>query len=203
MNKPLDSLIRTIRDQKVILDTDLAAIYGVPIKRLNEQVKRNAARFPDDFMFQLKSGEWRNLKSQIATSSLEHADSKHDALNRSQIATGSHGGRRTLPYAFTEHGALMAANVLNSPAAVKMSVYVVRAFIKQRELLMAQSDVLKKLAQMDAKLLRHDDALRIIWQELQPLLSPPPEPPKPEIGFHVKEDAPRYRAKPRPTKKSR
>lgn len=203
MNKPLDSLILTLRDQKVILDADLAAIYGVPLKRLNEQVKRNAPRFPDDFMFQLKAGEWRNLKSQIATSSLEYTDSEHDALNRSQIVTGSHGGRRTLPYAFTEHGALMAANVLNSPEAVKMSVYVVRAFIKQRELLMAQSDVLKKLAQMDAKLLQHDDALRVIWQELQPLLSPPPEPPKPEIGFHVKEDAPRYRAKPRPSKNRR
>jgi len=203
MNKPLDSIICTIRNQKVILDTDLAAIYGVPIKRLNEQVKRNAARFPDDFVFQLKPGEWRNLKSQIATSSSEYSESEHDALNRSQIANGSHGGRRTRPYAFTEHGALMAANVLNSPEAVKMSVYVVRAFIKQRELLMAQSDVLKKLAQMDAKLLRHDDALRVIWQELQPLLTPPPEPPRPAIGFHVKEDAPSYRARSRPAKKSR
>jgi len=119
-------------------------------------------------------------------------------MNRSQIATGSHGRSRTLPYAFTEHGALMAANVLNSPEAVKMSVYVVRAFIKQREPPMAQSEVLKKLAQMDAKLLRHDDALRVIWQELQPLLTPPPGPPKPEIGFHAKEEAPRYRLKPRP-----
>jgi hypothetical protein len=203
MNKPLDSLILTIRGQKVVLDADLAEIYGVPAKRLNEQVKRNADRFPDDFMFQLKSGEWRNLKSQIATSSSEYTDNKSDALNRSRFVTGSHGGRRTLPYAFTEHGALMAANVLNSPEAVKMSVYVVRAFIKQRELLMAQSDVLKKLAQMDAKLLQHDDALRVIWQELQPLLTPPPEPPKPEIGFHVKEDRPTYRARTRPLKKSR
>ena len=93
---------------------------------------------------------------------------------------------KTLPYAFTEHGALMAANVLNSPEAVKMSVYVVRAFIKQRELLMAQSDVLKKLTQMDAKLLKQDDALRLIWRELQPLLSPPPSPPKRQIGFHQK-----------------
>lgn len=221
MNKPLDSLILTIRDQRVILDADLAGIYGVPTKVLNQAIKRNFDRFPHDFMFQLKSGEWRNLKSQfvtssseytdseqdalnrsqIVTSSSEYADSKQDALNRSQIVTGSHGGRRTFPYAFTEHGALMAANVLNSPEAVKMSVYVVRAFIKQRELLMAQSDVLKKLAQMDAKLLQHDDALRVIWQELQPLLSHPPEPPKPEIGFHVKEESPTCRA--RPTKRTR
>ena len=91
-----------------------------------------------------------------------------------------------MPYAFTEHGALMAANVMNSPEAVKMSVYVVRAFIKQREILLAQADVLKRLAQMDAKLLKHDDALRVIWHELQPLLSPPPAPPKRQIGFHQK-----------------
>ncbi len=154
-------------------------------------------------MFQLKAREWQNLRSQFVTSSSEYTDSEHDAQNRSQIVTGSQKHRGTLPYAFTEHGALMAANVLNSPEAVEMSVYVVRAFIKQRELLMAHSDVLKKLAQMDAKLLRHDDALRVIWQELQPLLNPPPVPPKPQIGFRAKEDAPRYRARSRPAKKGR
>jgi hypothetical protein len=205
MNPPLDSLIRTIRDQKVILDADLAEIYGVQTKRLNEQVKRNANRFPEDFMFQLKSGEWRNLKSQIATSNTEQYGDEIDTHNRSQIATGSqrHRDPRLLPYAFTEHGALMTANVLNSPEAVKMSVYVVRAFIKHRELLMAQSDVLKKLAQMDAKLLKHDDALRMIWHELQPLLNPPPLPPKPQIGFHVKEDSPTYRTKTSAAKRKR
>ncbi len=166
MNKPLESLILTIRDQKVLLDVDLAAIYGVLTKAFNQAVKRNSERFPQDFMFQLTAAEWRNLRSQIVTSSLEYEENQSDPQNRSQIVTGSHGGRRRLPYAFTEHGALMAANVLNSPEAVKMSVYVVRAFIKQRELLMAQSDVLKKLAQIDAKLLKHDDALRVIWQEL-------------------------------------
>jgi len=92
---------------------------------------------------------------------------------------------KSLPHAFTEHGALMAANVLNSPEAVKMSVHVIRAFIKQRELLAGQTEILKKLAQMDAKFLKHDDALRIIWRELQPLLGPPPVLPKKEIGFHV------------------
>jgi hypothetical protein len=168
---PLDSLILTLRGQKVILDADLAELYGVPNKRLNEQVKRNAERFPDDFMFQLSAEEWTNLKSQIATSSSGEPDLKSQFVtsslenpNRSQIVTTSHGGRRTRPFAFTEHGALMAANVLNSPDAVKMSVYVVRAFIKQREILLAQSDVLKRLAQMDATLLKHDDALRVIWR---------------------------------------
>jgi len=198
MNPRLDSLIRTIRDQKVILDADLAEIYGVQTKVLNQAIKRNADRFPADFMFQLSAEESLSLRSQIVTLETEAPDAEVDGALRSQFATlktgrGQH--RKYLPYAFTEHGALMAANVLNSPEAVKMSVYVVRAFIKQRELLMAQSDVLKKLAQMDAKLLKHDDALRIIWQELQPLINPPPLPPKPQIGFHAKEDSPTYRAK--------
>ena len=167
MNKPLETLILTVRNQKVLLDADLAAIYGVPTKALNQAVKRNADRFPDDFLFQLSGEE----KQEVVTNC--------DHLARLKFS-------KTCPYAFTEHGALMAANVLNSPESVKMSVYVVRAFIKQRELLMAQSDVLKKLAQMDAKLLKHDDALRVIWRELQPLLSPPPAPPKRQIGFHEK-----------------
>jgi len=186
MNPPLDSLILTIRDQKVILDADLAGIYGVAIKVLNQAIKRNADRFPADFMFQLSEEEFVSLRSQIVT-----------------LKTGRGQHRKYLPYAFTEHGALMAANVLNSPTAAKMSVYVVRAFIKQRELLMAQSDVLKKLAQMDAKLLQHDDDLRVIWQELQPLLNPPPVPPKPRIGFHAKEGSPPYHSKPRAPKRKR
>ena len=164
---PLGTLILTIRSQKVLIDADLAAIYGVPTKALNQAVKRNADRFPNDFLFQLTDEE----KQEVVTNC--------DHLARLKFS-------KTRPYAFTEHGALMAANVLNSPEAVKMSVYVVRAFIKQRELLMAQSDVLKKLTQMDAKLLKQDDALRLIWRELQPLLSPPPSPPKRQIGFHQK-----------------
>ena len=176
---PVDSLILTLRGQKVILDADLAGLYGVATKVLNQAVKRNTERFPEDFMFQMTQEEWANLKSQSVTSSL-------DDTNRSQSVTGSqkHRDPRFLPKAFTEHGALMAANVLNSPEAVKMSVYVVRAFIKQREILLAHSDILKRLAQIDATLLQHDDALRVIWRELQPLLSPPPTSPKREIGFH-------------------
>lgn len=182
-SKPIESLILTLRGQKVILDADLAALYGVPTKVFNQAVKRNADRFPVNFLFQLNTVEWGSLKSQIVTSSEDPARSGEGVPNRSQFATGSHGGRRTLPYAFTEYGALMAANVLSSAQAVKMSVHVVRAFISQRELLMAQSDVLEKLAQMDAKLLKHDEALRVIWRELQPLLTPPPDAPKPRIGF--------------------
>jgi hypothetical protein len=113
---PLESLILSLRHQKVILDADLAGLYGVPTKALNQALKRNLERFPEDFCFQLTLAEWEDL-------------------NRSHFVTGSqrHRDPRFLPRAFTEHGALMAANVLNSPEAVKMSVYVVRAFIKQRD----------------------------------------------------------------------
>ena len=176
--RSLEILILNLRGQKVLLDADLAAIYGVPTKRLNEQVKRNAARFPEDFVFQLDSTEKADVVANC------------DHLSRLRFS-------KSLPYAFTEHGALMAANVLNSPDAVRMSVHVVRAFIKQRELIAGQAEILKKLAQIDATLLQHDDALRIIWQELQPLLAPPPEPQKPEIGFHVRDKGVKYAAKPR------
>jgi hypothetical protein len=166
------------------LDADLAAIYGVPTKRLNEQVKRNAERFPADFVFQLSLEE----KEEVVANC--------DHLSRLKFS-------KTCPYAFTEHEAFMAANVLSSPEAVKMSVHVVRAFIKQRELLMAHSDVLKKLAQMDAKLMKHDEALRTIWQELQPLVAPAPLPPKKEIGFHVRNESSLTGARPKPAKSSK
>ena len=178
---PLEAIIFSLRHQRVILDADLAGLYGVPTRVLNQAVKRNTDRFPEDFMFQLTVEEWQNLKSQIVTSSLEMGDEPSgQSVNP---AAGGHGGRRRPPYAFTEHGALMAANVLNSADAVKMSVYVMRAFIKQREMMLAHADVLKRLAQMDASLLQHDEALRVIWRELQPLINPPPCEPKRQIGF--------------------
>jgi len=201
--KPIEPLILTLRGQRVILDADLAEIYGVPTKRLNEQVKRNADRFPEDFMFQLTTQEWGNLKSQIATSSLEvvgnerdeslrsqfatlnqPVDVEVDRSNRSQIATSSHGGRRKFPYAFTEHGAIMAATVLNSPEAVAMSVFVVRAFVLMRERLAANAEILRRLAEIDKTLLEHNGALAVIWEQLQPLLNPPPDPPRKKIGFN-------------------
>ena len=182
-------LIRSIRDRRVILDHDLADLYGVPTKRLNEQYRRNLDRFPEDFAFQLTQDEWAALRSQIAT--LEAAQDL-----RSQNATSrSHGGPRYLPVAFTEYGALMAANILNSRRAVAMSVYVIRAFVKMREDLAANTAILKRLAEIDKTLLIHDATLREIHQQLRPLLAPPPEPPKPKIGFHVKEDAVPYRIK--------
>lgn len=162
-----------------------------------KQVKRNADRFPPDFVFQLSSTDLNTLRSQFVTSKTQDPDVQYDGALRSQFVTLKRGGRRTAPYAFTEHGALMAANVLNSPEAAKMSVYVVRAFIKQRHLILSQADILKRLAQIDKKPLQHDDVLRVTWQELQPLFKPAPDPPRPEIGFHVQESAPRYRTRPR------
>ena len=179
--QPLASLILTIRGQKVLLDADLADIYGVQTRRLNEQVKRNADRFPEDFMFRLNVEEaeaTQHSRSQIATASLITSPM------RSQIATASKRNIRHCPFAFTEHGAIMAATVLNSPEAVSMSVFVVRAFMQMREQLVANAAILKRLAEIDKSLLKHDSALRTIWTKLQPLLAPPPEPPRRRIkGF--------------------
>ena len=171
----ISSIIRLIRDQRVILDTDLARLYGIETFRLNEAVKRNRGRFPEDFLFQLTPTEREALTSQFAMSKV------------------GRGGRRTLPFAFTEHGALMAANILNSSRAVAMSVYVIRAFVRMREDVAANAAIFKRLAEIDKTLLIHDAALREIVQKLRPLLEPPPAPPRPEIGFHVKEDTVPYR----------
>jgi hypothetical protein len=168
-------LIRSIRDARVILDTDLAKIYGVETRALNQALKRNQARFPDDFVFELTREEIIGI-SQAVISLQKLKFSK-------QVR------------AFTEHGALMAASILNSPRAVAMSVYVIRAFIKMREDLAANAAILKCVAEIDKTFLLHDGALRDIYQKLRPLLEPPPTPPKPGIGFHVKEDSVPYRVK--------
>jgi hypothetical protein len=173
--EPVEPLLCELRGERVILDSDLARLYGVPTKRLNEQVRRNADRFPSDFCFQLESQEFANLKSQFATSS------------------SAHGGRRKLPYAFTEHGAIMAANVVNSPQAVQMSVFVVRAFLKMRAALTDTRQLAKKLTELEADLKSrldvHEVAIVEVLQRVMSLLDPPPGPelPKREMGFHVKD----------------
>lgn len=126
----LESLILTVRGQKVLLDADLATIYGVPTKRLNEQVKRNADRFPEDFVFRLSPSDLADLRSQFATSSTKVFLGQYDGALKSQFVAATQAGRRSAPYDFTEHGAIMAATVLNSPETVKMSLFVVRAFVK-------------------------------------------------------------------------
>jgi len=174
--------IHTVRGRRIVLDSDLAALYGVPTMVFNQAIKRNAVRFPVDFAFQLTREEFAHLKSQIVISSSEAPNGL-----RSQFVTlVGHGGRRSLPWAFTEHGAIMAATILRSPRAVEMSVYVVRAFVRMREELLTNAVVLKRLAQIDKKLLEHDIGLRDVVEKLLPLLNAPPEPepPKRRIGFN-------------------
>ena len=162
--------IAILRGQRVIVDADLAALYGVPTKRLNEQVRRNAERFPGDFMFQLAPQEWEALRSQFAT------------LNSGR---GQH--RKYLPYAFTEHGAIMAATVLNSSRAVEVSIYVVRAFVQLRELLAGHKELAKRVDQLEARLERklttQDQAIAGILEAIRELMRPPEPPKKRKIGF--------------------
>jgi hypothetical protein len=159
-------MLHIIRGHRVILAADLAKLYGIPTSRLNEQVRRNREKFPSDFMFQLTRKE-----------AVEASTSQIAILKRGQNI-------KHLPYAFTEHGALMAANVLSGPKAVAMSVFIVRAFVQQREILAANSVILKRLAEIDRTLLEHDSVLRDLYHKLLPLLQPPPETPRKKIGFH-------------------
>jgi hypothetical protein len=164
---PVEDITRSIlilRGHRVILDADLAAIYSVTTGRLNEAVKRNAERFPEDFMFRLSATEHAALISQIATSK------------------PGRGGRRKLPWAFTEHGAIQAANVLNSPRAIAMGVYVVRAFVRLRELLASNTALARKLDELERKYKHHDDAITAILSAIRELTNPPPPKRRP-IGF--------------------
>jgi len=186
----LEPLIFTIRGHRVILDAELARLYGVTTRRLNEGFRRNRDRFPDDFAFQLTDAEFAAVKIRSATRDLQQDDLQGDISNRSQIATGSqkHRDPRFRPWVFSEHGALMAANVLRSKRAVQMSVFVIRAFVRLREELAGNSAVLKRLAEIDRTLLQHDVALRDLYRKLLPLLQPPPDLPKRRIGFHTSGD---------------
>jgi hypothetical protein len=188
--------IMTVQGQKVILDADLAQIYGVATKALNQAVKRNIDKFPVDFMFELAPQELINLKSQFVTSS--------SPLNRSQFVTGSgHGGRRKPAFVFTEHGAIMAATVLNSPQEVQMSVFVVRAFVAMRSALTDTRDLARKLAQLEsevkARLDTQDaaivDILRRFMDIIDPGETPVEDTPRKRIGFGVKERRAAYRTR--------
>lgn len=180
---PVLPKIHAVRWQKVVLDADLAKLYGVPTFRFNEAVKRNVERFPEDFRFQLTADEAENLMSQNAISK-----AVPDEFLRSQNAILKNDGRgrhrKYLPWVFTEHGALMAANVLRSKQAVQMSLYLIRAFVALREQLVSNLSTLRRLSEIDKKLLEHDVVLREVLERLQPLLNPPPAPKKPLIGFH-------------------
>jgi hypothetical protein len=141
------SKIYLIRDYKVMLDSDLSELYGVETRRLNEQVKRNIDRFPEDFMFQLTDIEFENLKSQIATSSW--------------------GGRRKLPYAFTEHGVLMLSSILSSERAIKVNIQVMRVYVRIREMILTNKDIVKRLDSIERKLSENDNQIMLIFEYLK------------------------------------
>lgn len=166
---PLETItgkIHLIQGTKVMLDSDLAELYGVTTKRFNEQVRRNRERFPLDFMFQLTTEEYEILKSQIATSS----------------QTAGHGGRRHLPYVFTEHGAIMAAAILNGQRAVETSIFVVRAFVKLREMVASNSQFAARLDDLEKRLAGHDENFRLVFETIRQLLEEDAK-PKRRIGF--------------------
>ena len=166
MKPPIPIPILRLRGIPVLIDADLARLYGVETRAINQAVRRNPDRFPRDFCFPLTLEE----KEKVITNC--------DHLQNLKFSN-------SLPFAFTEHGALMASNVLNSPEAVKMSVFIVRAFVKQREELSANTAILKRLAEIDKKLLVHDTALRELFRKLLPLLSSGKEKPRNPIGFHA------------------
>lgn len=160
----IEQRILLVRGEKVIIDADLAEFYGVPTKRLNEQVKRNKDRFPRDFMFQLSHEE----KSEVVANC--------DHLSKLKFS-------KVLPYAFTEHGAIMAASVLNSPRAIEVSVFIVRAFVKLRREISKHKELIRKIEQLDRRLADHDQQILSLVQAIKHLISPSPVPKKRQIGY--------------------
>jgi uncharacterized membrane-anchored protein YjiN (DUF445 family) len=173
---PIQQIARSIyliRGQRVMLGQDLAILYGVAVKVLNQAVKRNAVRFPADFVFQLKAEELANLKSQFVTSSWG-------------------GPRRARPYAFTEQGVAMLSSVLKSERAVKVNVAIMRAFVNLRQTLETNRELAQKFEELEKRVGKHDKEIAAIIDAIRRLMAPP-EKPRREIGFHVREKAPRYR----------
>ncbi len=168
----IHQLILLIRGKKVMVDADLAKLYGVSTKRLNEQVKRNRDRFPGDFMFQLSARE----KGEVVANC--------DHLSRLKFSP-------VLPYAFTEHGAIMLAGILSTDRAIEVSVFVVRAFVRLREILATHGSLANKLAELEGRIETHDEAIQSLVSAIRQLMSAPEEPPK-KIGFHVREKRPFY-----------
>ena len=158
----IERAILLVRGHKVMLDADLATLYQVPVKRLNEQVARNRDRFPEDFMFQLSDAEHANLRSQFATAS-------------------SWGGRRSPPYAFTEQGVAMLSSVLHSPRAVRVNIEIMRAFVRLREMLQTNKELARKLDALETK---YDSQFKVVFQAIRELMTPPPKPRK-QIGFRT------------------
>jgi len=169
--------IRWIRGQKVLLDSDLAALYGVTTGNLNKALKRNSDRFPPDFMFELKPEELTNLKFQFGISRWG-------------------GRRRSRPHVFTEQGIAMLSSVLNSERAIKVNIAIMRAFVKLRQILETNRELAKKFSELEQRVGKHDEEIDAILEAIRQLMAPPDRPRR-EIGFHVREKAPRYRARKR------
>ena len=186
--------IRHFRGEKVLLDFDLAKLYGVATKVLNQAVNRNRERFPDDFMFQLTAEEALVLRSQTVTSSLKGAGDQGVTKNWSQFVTTSHKyrGAKYRPYAFTEQGIAMLSSVLNSKRAVKVNIAIMRAFVKLRWALETNRE-LAKFSELERRVDKHDDEIAAILEAIRQLMAPPDKARR-EIGFHVREIPPRYRA---------
>lgn len=194
MNKeliPMERIARSIyvlRSHKVMLDRDLAELYRVETRTLNQAVKRNIARFPSDFMFRLSSEEIETI-SQIVTSS------PGQRRSRSQFVTLKRGKNiKYRPYAFTEQGIAMLSSVLNSERAVKVNIAIMRAFVKLRQVLETNRDLAEKFTELEKRVGKHDEEIAAIMEAIRRLMSPPEKPPR-EIGFHVRERAARYRAR--------
>ena len=181
--------IRHFRGERVLLDFDLAALYGVETRVLNQAVRRNADRFPADFMFQLSGKETETL-SQLVTPSVPG----HDVSNSSQIvmSSGKYRGKRYRPYAFTEQGVAMLSSVLNSESAVKMNIAIMRAFVQLRRALETNRELARKFSELERRIDKHDAEIDAILEAIRQLMAPP-EKARREIGFHVREEAARYR----------
>ncbi|MBI4578869.1 MAG: ORF6N domain-containing protein [Planctomycetes bacterium] len=169
----IDRSIVLIRGQKVMLDADLARLYGVETKALVRATKRNIDRFPSDFMFQLTTAEFTDLRSQIGTSK----------NLKSQSGTSSRGGRRYRPYAFTEQGVAMLSSVLKSQRAVRVNVEIMRAFVRLRQVLATNAALARRLDELEAKVGRHDEQFTAVIRAIRDLMEPPPDPPRKRIGF--------------------
>jgi hypothetical protein len=183
-----------LRGEKVLLDVDLAALYGVVTKVLNQAVRRNAGRFPDDFMFQLTPEEVLILKSQFVTSSSQGIGDQVAGKNWSQFVTSSkkHRGARYRPYAFTEQGVAMLSSVLHSDRAVRVNIAIMRAFVKLRHTLDTNRELARQFEQLEKRVGEHDEEITAILEAIRQLMAPP-EKPRRQIGFHVQEKPPRYR----------
>ena len=178
----VDRRICLIRGHKVMIDADLAELYEVTTKRFNQQVRRNLKRFPEDFMFQLTTEEAESLRSQFATSKTSQGDLRSQFATSKTSAKPSRGGRRYLPYAFTEQGVAMLSSVLNSERAIEVNIAIMRAFVKLRQLLESNEELNRKFAAVIRKLATHDKYFSVVFDELKKLNEPPTTPRK-QIGF--------------------